>query len=495
MTHHHLHLDLALGARAELIIGALLAVGAPRAAALDALDAAGLADVGLEEERVRVRGLHASAARLVIPGELEPAAVAPRRRAHAPRRGRVAQARRVSAQRSGPHAAAAEAAALPVPGTLVLPTPPPLVRGPRPVDAWRTGAPATVHELIAALASSSLPPLTKALAHKAARRLAGALGSIAGDDARLTGTAAQRALAELTVIAALVAALAPAAITASPVGIGTRVSDSDGVVAAAGWPAPSPWVLEILAGAPLIEHDAPFIVTDAVGAACAWALAHRFGARGVTGFARQGLGAALGPPEGPLARAILGPPLPLATRAGAASAAPCVVLTTSVPADEATPALLEELRAQGAFEIRVVPEVVALGARAQHGIAVSAPAAAADDASAALWRAGAVEVLQTWADRWMPARSEVTVTVGRGRTMATVRVDVTSSAGRVVRTEPLLDDVRSAARRARRGEHAIAAEAAEAASRLVGAAQGKAGEGDDQGDEDGEDGERDDDGR
>ncbi|MBI1948760.1 MAG: DUF111 family protein [Deltaproteobacteria bacterium] len=469
MSQQHLHLDLALGARAELIVGALLAVGAPRAAALDALAAVGLGDVGLVEEHVRVRGLIATAARLTVPGEGERPPLEVRGHARAPRRARVAQARRTGVRRAS-SPAAAEQAAMPVPGALVLPPASRSARAPRALDAWRSGGVAAIHELAPALASSSLPAVSKALAHKAARRLASSLERVAGPQVRLSGAAAVRMLAEITALAALVDALSPAAITATPVGLSCVAAAADGVVDASDWPTPSPWLLETLAGVPLVEHDRPWIDVDVAGAAAAWAVVHRFGARGVAGVSRQGIGAAPAGASagGAVVRALIGPPVPLATRGGEAGAASCVALSASLSEVDATPLLVERLRALGALDVHLTPQVTGLGAGARLALSLAAPAAATEPLCEALWQAGAAEVLRTWADRWTPARLEVTVTVGRGRTKASVRVQVTSSAGRLVRVEPVLDDVQAAARRSRQGEHAIAAAAVAAAEAAVG---------------------------
>lgn len=429
MSQSHLHLDLSLGARAEMWIGALLALGAPRAAALDALGAVGLSSVGLQEERVWRGALKATAARLQIPGEERAAPLELRTPSRGPRRARpgagVAPVRRAAVRHASAKPAVAEPAALPVPGALVLPAATSAPPTPRLVDGWRAGAAARVLDLPAQLLAAELSPVVKALAHKAARRLAHALVEVAGAEARLTGPCAVRTVAELVAVCALVDALAPASITATPVAVSMAAARPEGVVddEAGPWLAPSPWVLEILAGAPLVENDRPWVCVDPAGAACAWALVHRFGARGVTGFSRQGLGAAdLDAPRGSLVtRALLGPPVPLATRRGDRSAEPVLLLDASVPAEAVTPALLEELRAQGALEVRAQPELVVLGAPPRVALGAAVAAGAAEALCEQLWQAGAVDVTRTWADRWTPGPAEVTRRSGRGTTVAAVQ--------------------------------------------------------------------------
>lgn len=424
MSQSHLHLDLSLGARAEMWIGALLALGAPRAAALDALSAVGLSSVGLHEERVGRGVLKATAARLQIPGEEPASAQQLRTPPRAPRRGRLGVGagvgRRAAVRHASAKPAVAEPAALPVPGALVLPSSTRAPTAERLVDAWRAGAAARVLDLPAQLLAAELPPIVKALTHKAARRLAHALVAVAGEDARLSGVGAVRVLAELVSVCALVDALAPASITASPVAVSMAAARPEGVIddEAGPWLAPSPWVLEILVGAPLLENDRPWVCVDPAGAACAWALVHRFGARGVTGFSRQGLGAAdLDAPRGALVtRALLGPPVPLATRRGDRSAEPVLLLGASIPAESVTAIFLAELRAQGALDVRALPELVVLGAPTRVALTVAAASGGAEALCELLWQAGAVDVTRTWADRWTAGPAEVTRRGGRATT-------------------------------------------------------------------------------
>ena len=495
-----LHLDLAAGARADMICAALLAAGAPREAAREAFAAAGLERVHIDVEGARRGGLTCVRVRLRVDGDElcePPQAPAVRTRMrHAVARPRLHPSSRGSAQPAATAAAVEGGANVDAPSFADVGAgraerggrsrAPDGGRGggrddgrgggrgdgaarlrrrrqPGRVEAWLAGADATLGDVVDELKrAADLAPVPKALALKAARRCADALALVAGT-ARLRGPHAVRLLADVVMGAALVDALSPAAVTASPVCI-SPTPDDEGVVGVTGWPAPSPWLLEVLAGVPVIERDDVPACTDVAGAALAWACVHRFGARGLSSSTKQGLGA--GAPDVPglavVARALLGPPQPVRTRAGERALEPALALDARLPAGVDRAALAAALPALGAREMW------ALDAAGGVALRVLAPPAAADDVTRALWEAGAVDVSAAWIELRTAGVLDVTVPIGRGRTKAGVKVRVWKDGGAVLRVEPDLDDARAAAKRQRTSVHAVAAEAVAAWERLFG---------------------------
>jgi uncharacterized protein (DUF111 family) len=333
--------------------------------------------------------------------------------------------------------------------------------------------------------AASLPPIVKALALKSARRLVDALAAVTGARApMLSGAHAARLLGDLVVGAALVDALQPSSITASCVGVTTAARESSrspavehvSVVDEHAWPSPSPWLLEVLAGVPVVERDERIASVDVAGAALAWSVVHRFGARGVSLSMRQGCGAAAVDAAGRalVARALLGP-LPLvATRAGNSDVSASVVVEARLLLSDDNE-LRRALVRMGAGDIEVC-EVELLspeGRRAHRAgrqvrIRVLLPPADVDTATAALWQAGAVDVVAAWVERRSAGLEEVTVPIGRGRTKASVRVCVLTDGREILRVDPRADDVHDAAARTGMSVHAIAAEAIAAWERLSG---------------------------
>jgi len=293
--------------------------------------------------------------------------------------------------------------------------------------------------------AQELSPVTKALATKAARRLDAGLTTTCGDGARIAGPRAARLLAELVVGAALIDALSPAAITASPIALSSTAVEHEGLVdAGAGWPAPSPGLLEVLAGVPTVERDDPWPLSDVAGAALAWACVHRFGARGVSSSSRQGIGCASidVPGRAIVARALLGPPTPVPTRAGERKLATLVDVGATLRAPTAPDrrALDDELTTLGARDTSIV---VDSGGTVRLRAVVSSERVEA--LVLALWKRGAADVSTHWVELCSAGVEEVTVPVGRGRTRSNVRVRVLRDGDDVVRVEPLVDDPRVAA--------------------------------------------------
>jgi hypothetical protein len=159
-----------------------------------------------------------------------------------------------------------------------------------------------------------------------------------------------------------------------------------------------------------------------------------------------------------LCRALLGPPVPVYTRAGEARVDALLRLEGVVAGDTDRPALqraLEELGARGCH----VDE---------HGaVRALLSSEAAGAAARLLWQSGAVDVTAVWADLFAAGVQEVTVPVGSGRTAGEVRVRLVRDGDDIVRTEPSADDVRALAARGRLSSHAVAAAAVDAALTLA----------------------------
>ena len=93
-----------------------------------------------------------------------------------------------------------------------------------------------------------------------------------------------------------------------------------------------------------------------------------------------------------------------------------LLLGASVPAEAVTAIFLAELRAQGALDVRALPELVVLGAPTRVALTVAAATGGAEALCELLWQAGAVDVTRTWADRWTAGPAEVTRRGGRATT-------------------------------------------------------------------------------
>lgn len=497
-----LHLDLSSGARGEMIAAALAAVGAPLRAAEDALLAAGVRGAALRHEETRRGGLRAVRLRIVVDG-VELGAEAPVdedpwagrhvRSPHERIHRRALPRPRMHGAARAPLVEAASAASVEGGAPATAPSSgegrvgEPKRRSGRPrasgrFASWLEGAAAGAQELVDELKQSALSPVSKALALKAARRAADALEEVVGPDAVLDGAHAARLYADLVLCASLLEALAPAGVSASPVAVSRGAGDNEGVVGAAGWPAPSPWLLEVLAGVPVIERDDPVSPTDVGGAAFAWALVPRFGARGIAASTRQGLGASAvelrdaaggrpGRGRAVVARALLGPAPAIPTRAGERHGAPLFAVEALLPAIDrrALVELAAELTAAGGRAASASDEVLLDGSSAGRVRArLLASPDSVDALVSILWRAGAVDVVTEWVELRSAAAMDVTVPVGSGRTRASVRVRVVKDGDEVVHVEPDLDDVRAAAKKGRASTHAVAAEAVAAWERLGG---------------------------
>lgn len=468
-----------------MISGALIAVGAPLDAALEALAQVGLGRLDVVADEAARAGLDAVRLRILVDGTDLAApglgrALPSRERTRGRHRHHTAKPRLDSPTRASPLVAAATASAVQdtrgrggmVDDRAVLAGAKRSrnsSRAPGAPEKWLAGLDVPAAALVDVLKESDLEPIPKALALKAARRLVDALAAVSADGAKakLAGVSAARLLADVVTGAAFVSALSPSSVTSSPIGVSTAGVDDEGIAPTAQWPAPSPWLLEVLAGVPVIEHDDDLVTVDVAGAALAWAIVQRFGARGLSTSTKQGAGASAvdAPGRALVARAIMGPPSFVATRAGGREVTAAVVVegTASLAVD--TAALARALRpiTGGDVEIQPCDQPRGVRVRALVGIAGGTGGSVVDDVTELLWRAGCVDVVATWVERRRPGVEEVTVPIGRGRTKASVRVRVLSNGDEILRIDPDMDDVRAAA--ARRGEspHAIAAVAVEGA--------------------------------
>ncbi len=490
-----LHLDLIAGARADMISGALVAVGAPLDAALEALAQVGLGRLDLVADEAARAGLNAVRLRVLVDGAdlaaFVRAGAAPSPRSHRGARHRHHTAKPRLETRGGeaPLVAAATASAVQdtrgaggmVDDRAVLagarnPGRRRSSRTPAAPEKWLAGQDVPAAALVDVLKESDLEPIPKALALKAARRLVDALSLVSADaaKAKLRGVAAARLLADVVTGAAFVSALSPSSVTSSPIGISSGGVDDEGLTPEALWPAPSPWLLEVLAGVPVVEHDDDLVTVDVAGAALVWAIAHRFGARGLSTSTKQGAGASAvdAPGRALVARALLGPPPFVATRSGAREVSAAVVVEGTAPRDVDVAALGRALRPITGGDLEIQPTEQPRGVRVRALVAVAGTGGSVvDDVTDVLWRAGCVDVVASWVERRRPGVEEVTVPIGRGRTKASVRVRVLTNGDEILRIDPDMDDVHAAA--ARRGEsaHAIAAIAVESA-RAAAAARG-----------------------
>lgn len=502
-----------------MIAGALVAVGAPLDAAREALAQVGLGRVDLVADEAARAGLDAVRLRMLVDGDelslAAPSAAARNvvareaSRSRGRHRHHTAKPRLDSPARTSPLVATATASVvqdLRGPGGIVddravLAGASIQQRGrrrssgaPAAPEKWLAGQDVVAGALVDVLKESDLEPVPKALALKAARRLVDALAAVSADGARtkLHGPRAARLLADVVTAVAFVSELSPSSVTASPIGLSSDGVDDEGVAGIAGsssgevtWPAPSPWLLEVLAGVPVLERDDDLVTVDVAGAALAWALVHRFGARGLSTSTQQGAGASAvdAPGRALVARALLGPPPFVATRAGSREVSAAVVVEGLAPADLDVGALSRTLRPLLGGDVEISPCHAPRGQRVRALVALSNNGGAVvDEVTDVLWRAGCADVVATWVERRRPGVEEVTVPIGRGRTKASVRVRVLSNGDEILRIDPDMDDVRAAATRRGESPHAVAALAVEGArtaaqtsARSSGSGRGKRG--------------------
>jgi uncharacterized protein (DUF111 family) len=159
---------------------------------------------------------------------------------------------------------------------------------------WAEDVPVSLDQMDAFLQHSNLDVLEKALSRKALLRLIAAYGSVSEGNPRdlfFPGRQALDLLCQLIGTCGLISALAPAEVTASPVGLSSAPVEADFCAAdPMMWPGPSPVVLEILNQIPVLEHDLPIPCTTPTGAALVWAFAHHFGTRPAARYSTHGYG-------------------------------------------------------------------------------------------------------------------------------------------------------------------------------------------------------------
>lgn len=332
------------------------------------------------------------------------------------------------------------------------------------IASWLGGTPATMAEVIEALRASKLSPITKAVAVRATRRAADALLHVAGANARVSGATAARIAVELVVNAALLEAISPALVTASPVAISVAAPAVEAIMDAGVWPAPSPWLVEVLAGVPVLERDDPVALADVSGAAFAWACVPHFGVRGISTMRVQGFGAGSAelPGRAVGVRAMLGPPAPIVTRSGERQTGPVFVVEALLPSASDMQELLRGLETAGARAVSVADVALPSSSTRSVRIRCAIPLPSVDPVTELLWRAGAIDVIATWSELRSAGVSDVTVVVGSGRNKAGVRVRVVRAGlvgDEILRVEPDAEDVRAAARKQRVHPHVVAAEA------------------------------------
>lgn len=441
-----LHLDLTHGASADMIAGALVAVGAPLPGAEEVLWRSGVPSPRLEVEEVAHGGWRARRARLSIadvvvwpaPSSWVGSSAAS---ASAPRAHTVAGVSAPPARTGRPRRAEPDTAAAAI------------------MNGWLLGGPRPMHELSAMVAAGMLPPIPRALVARGAQLAVEAHAAVAAG-AVLDGWALARLYCSLVMNAALLSALDPAAVTASPVGVSAGAAAADELPDGAS-PVPSPWLMALLAHVPVLEERFPVPLADVAGAAFLRALAPEFAAQGPSIPVGQGMGVGAGVLPGRFigVRAMLVAPPGLPSREGDARSAPALAVEAVLPAGLDIDGLARALQPLGCALEGVHEERSLIKTRGQLRVRLAAAPEKLEGVVTALYRHGARDVATWWIGLRSAAAVNVTVRVGTGRTAREVRVCVTRHGGRVVRVEPDAEDVRCAAESLGMHMHAVAAEA------------------------------------
>lgn len=430
-----LQLDLVHGAAAEMLAAAWAGLGAPTEEAVRALRSLGLPEPSLVVEQVESGMWRAHRAHLRLGSVvLWPRTAAP-----------VEPGPSVSS-RKGPRGVGADVQ-----------------------RAWARGDTMAADALVAFVACAELPPIPRALADRAARLAVEALHQAAARP-QLPASAVVRLACGILVNAALVAALEPLAVTCSPVGVSTQVASTDELWGPSAGLVPSPWLIALASGVPTMEHDVAAVMSDVAGLAVVRAVTSRFAARAITSTSSQalGVGDAVLPGRFVGVRARLEAPPAVASRSGESRSEAALVVEAAFegtfdrltlaaalgPLPVRHGALLEQRALEGDAARRLVRLVV----RPEH----------LDAVTAALWSAGAVDVVTVWVEVASAAVADVTVPVGTARTPLAVRVRVTRDGERLLRVEPDAEDVRLAAGRLRQHPQEVAAQAIVAWGRLSG---------------------------
>lgn len=471
-----LHLDVSWGCAGDMLSAALLDLGVDEAVLRRGLLDAGLGAVGprvVRDHRGPLAGLHlsfADGAGLAVDAvhdaprlRTKPASTRGRGRPRAPHLhpGKPEEEDKragVALDEEGPRLAEAEARdeegeePRPIGGQIVGPEGERERRpGRDPIEVWLAGERAVAEALLGLVLRSRLAPIAKALASKALRRALEGLARTEGvalDALSLPGRPAVDLLADVVSFAALLEALSPARVTASPVGISTAAVDIDGRRV----PGPSPWVLAVLEGVRVLERDVDFETATPTGAALVWSVAHRFGPRGDLVVGRSGVGLGTRNPRdhANVCRALYAPPPKVASvpggKAGQRRSGALLRLEAVLGPDEDPARLEAELlrlfASQLTFSSRLLPS-----GRPARVATLLVPTEHADEATAALFTlGGADEVGAVPAERRAAVVTAVTVRIGRGNKRRTVRVLERSLAGALLGAEPHTGDLLEAAR-------------------------------------------------
>lgn len=278
-------------------------------------------------------------------------------------------------------------------------------------------------------------------------------------EATVDGRAAIDLVCDLVSVSALVEALAPARITASPIALSATPLVNDGALA----PGPSTWVLHALAGLRTVERDLPWECTTPTGAALLWTLAGAGERRPPLAFHHIGTG--LGTREAP--------GVVNATRALYAERRTTVddgaVMRIEAVLDAAVDRarLVRELEVKGAHDITFARVEDAQG-MPLFRIDALVDTHGGDDEVRAVMKTldDAGRAVASFAGRRLtsPVRI-VTVPVGKGAKQTPVRMRIK---GHEENAAPVDEDVRRGARRLRVDEDRVRALATEAFLRLAG---------------------------
>lgn len=385
-----LHLDVSQGCTGALLCAALLDLGAPEQALRDALDQAGLGDVRPRWNKQMSGSLRGTA---------------------------LDWAEKPAAQ-----------------------------------ERAERGAGVLASDVLAALGECALPPLPKALAHRALRRALDALARLRGvplESLDLPAPLARELRIEVVAGAGLLQALSPARVSASAVGVCSAPLRFFGEP----MPGPSPWILAILEGARVVEGAlAPEAISPG-GAALLWSVAHRIGARDEWRVGTLGIGLGTAPASAgtsaagtPRCHAHYGPAPSLATRAGEESSQRHARVHAHLAADADLGALMDALGRVGATACAWHP-AQGPGGEALCLLSCAVPVSSLDEGIEVLVRMGsASEVLASEVEHHSVGVRLTTVRVGGRNRAHALRIREQLFRGELLAAEPLADDVREAAR-------------------------------------------------
>jgi uncharacterized protein (TIGR00299 family) protein len=381
-----LYLDLVGGAAGDMLLAALLDLGAPLEEVRRAIDALGLDGVTLKTREVSPAGLRALQLDVLVRGVLGDAAAlveAPEDGArgaghatgaspHAPHHGQGARGPHRDAHASAagaPSGRGPEALAHPSGPRLVITGPAMAPRGPM-LSAEHHGPHRPYPVVRALLERAALAPRVRARALAVFRKLAEAEGLAHGvplEEVTFHEVGADDALADVVGTCAALEALGVDAVQASSVPLGRGLTrGAHGPI-----PLPGPAVLALLAGAPLEETALRGETVTPTGAALLAALVERFGPIPTMTLERVGVGAGHKDwPDRPnVVRALLGVAGP-AREAASASDEDCVV---EANLDDMSPELFGALEAAlfaaGALDVWKTPIQMKKG---RLGVTVSA---------------------------------------------------------------------------------------------------------------------------